>query len=165
MSELTHAATVVGFKRGGDHAPIIEWECDVPVTMGAKLYFAALSRPEAKVTDLSPLAVSSEYVRVHGQDTDRWVRLGAAEQAINNARPEPDWEAALERATDRIVAGRDDERELIRRLYVELLWCDRQLTGKRVKQGQAVRNALADGLAYLQRNPALTAALCTNNQE
>lgn len=51
------------------------------------------------------------------------------------------------------TGGESGERELIRRLYVELLWCDRQLVGKGCKQGGSVRDALADALAYLESTP------------
>ena len=36
----------------------------------------------AYAIDLFPQSVSSEYVRSHGQDGDRWVRLGVVEAAL-----------------------------------------------------------------------------------
>lgn len=51
---------------------------------------------------------------------------------------------------DYAIASLVDKRELIRRLYVELLWCDRQLAGKGFTQGCSVRDVLADSLTYLR---------------
>ena len=50
-------------------------------------------------------------------------------------------------------------RELVRRLYVELLWCDRQCASKGMTQGVSVRDVLADSLAYLESTPKPTPAV------
>ena len=50
--------------------------------------------------------------------------------------------------------GPTPDRELIRRLYVELLWCDRQLVDRGCTSGYIVREALTDALAYLKATPA-----------
>jgi hypothetical protein len=52
--------------------------------------------------------------------------------------------------------GGTDWRELARRLYVELFYCNRQMTTERKKwkQGPSVRDALADAKSALDEHPA-----------
>jgi hypothetical protein len=78
--------------------------------------------------------------------------LRAREWATRCGEVEAERDALAERVRA-LEAEREGLRELIRRLYVELLWCDRQLTGKGATQGATVRAALDDSLAYLNANP------------
>lgn len=85
-------------------------------------------------------------------DVDKAARVGASYTATIEYRD------SLAPAPSAEPVGREtDWRELCRRLYVELHWCNQQMTGglrPKWKIGQSVREALDDAKAALATPPA-----------
>jgi len=104
----------------------------------------------------APQPVQGEAVawRVRPHDTD----ISAA-RVINDARLAESMAAHRWLVAESHPQGVEAVRELVRRLYVELLCCDRQCASKGMTQGVSVRDVLADSLAYLDSTPKPTPAV------